>query len=202
MTNQKDARKRQVTKTNVSKMSSGVFKTKTDVCVTNYKSTDPYGQQAALPSGLDPIAKRKARGLPGTFNEEQKGSWVQSYRHLAIAIGRKYLDGREMFRAFVERCWEPTTRVEPYLRTSLDFLIGHFYLLRGQLRRTAELAEVQDKDREHLSSWLCSQHLPAGGEDLGPAGMSSARRRREDIRQARWGTTGGSSVASGAGPTV
>jgi hypothetical protein len=65
MTNQKDARKRQgasqnlpnthfqgdsltdhdvlVTKTNVSKMSSGVFKTKTDVCVTNYKSTDPYG---------------------------------------------------------------------------------------------------------------------------------------------------------------
>ncbi|KAN0072160.1 hypothetical protein V8E54_009889 [Elaphomyces granulatus] len=30
----------------------------------------------SFPGGLDPIAKRKARGLPGTFKEEQKGSWL------------------------------------------------------------------------------------------------------------------------------
>jgi hypothetical protein len=48
----------------------------------------------------------------------------------------------DLMHRFVEHCWSTTSWVEPRLRTALDFLIGHFFLLRGQLRRSAEFADM------------------------------------------------------------
>ena len=45
---------------------------------------------------------------------------------------------------FVRHCWTAGTRanVDSYMRTLLDFLVGHYFLVRGELRRVAELADM------------------------------------------------------------
>jgi hypothetical protein len=47
---------------------------------------------------------------------------------------------------FVRHCWSAPAitklNVDSYSRTLLDFLIGHYFLVRGELRRKAELADM------------------------------------------------------------
>jgi len=44
----------------------------------------------------------------------------------------------------VRHCWTAGNRanVDSYMRTLLDFLVGHFFLVRGEQRRVAELADM------------------------------------------------------------
>ena len=103
---------------------------------------DIYNRQIALKLHNNP--NPRGLGVKGHLKELQASTHERIRAHHEDRAIGTILDGYSLdtLRAFVERCWEPTTRVEPYLRTSLDFLIGHFYLLRGQLRRTAELADM------------------------------------------------------------
>ena len=48
----------------------------------------------------------------------------------------------EVMTAFVRDTWSGERFVEQRLRTLLDFLWGHHLLLRGQLRRSAEFADM------------------------------------------------------------
>jgi hypothetical protein len=43
---------------------------------------------------------------------------------------------------FMEQCWRAQGSAASYMRTSLDFLIGHYYMLRGCSRRGIELADM------------------------------------------------------------
>jgi hypothetical protein len=52
-------------------------------------------------------------------------------RHKDRAI-KTILDSitHEKLRKFVHKCWEKPNSSEQFLRTNLDFLMGHFFLLR------------------------------------------------------------------------
>jgi hypothetical protein len=60
---------------------------------------------------------------------------------------------------FVTACFEQEKQSESYLRTMLDFLVGHNFLLRGQLRRGLELADMhiqllKDEGVQECYAWI------------------------------------------------
>jgi hypothetical protein len=64
----------------------------------------------------------------------------------------------DMF-AFVRSCFQKRKSHEQHLRTALDFLIGHYFLLRGDNRRKLELADLNviyfpDEAHQPCKAWV------------------------------------------------
>jgi hypothetical protein len=58
-----------------------------------------------------------------------------------------------------ETCFQKRKSHEQHLRTALDFLIGHYFLLRGDNRRKLELADLNvvdfpDEAHQPCKAWV------------------------------------------------
>src|SRR6266498_1521407 len=101
-----------------------------------------YNQQIALK--LHEYPNPRGFGVRGHLKNLQASTHARvRAHHKDRAIGT-ILDSYtpEIMRNFIEKCWERTKYTKPYLRTIVDFLIGHYFLLRDQLRRTAEFTDI------------------------------------------------------------
>src|SRR6266498_4751164 len=61
---------------------------------------------------------------------------------------------------FVRNCYQKDKSSERYLRTALDFLIGYYFLLRGDNRCKLEFADLNvidlsDKGLQPCKAWVC-----------------------------------------------
>lgn len=105
---------------------------------------DLYHLQIA--QGLHSLPSPKGYGVKGTLKDVRAKSFQRIRELHEDRALNTLLDSysNEDLRAFVSWCWGKATikDVEPYMRTLLDFLMGHYFLVRGDQRRRAELADM------------------------------------------------------------
>ena len=103
---------------------------------------DLYNQQIALK--LHEYPNPRGFGVRGHLKDLQASTHARVRAHHEDRAIGTILDSYtpEIIRNFIEKCWERTKYTKPYLRTIVDFLIGYYFFLRGQLRRTAEFVDI------------------------------------------------------------
>jgi hypothetical protein len=104
--------------------------------------TDLYNQQIAR--GDHTYPNPRGFGVRGHLKDLRAGVFQRlRSRHEDRAIG-SILDAYtpEVLTAFVKKMWSGKRSIDQRLRTLVDFLVGHHFLLRGQLRRSAEFADM------------------------------------------------------------
>jgi len=92
---------------------------------------DLYNQQIARGEHQNP--NPRGLGVRGHLKDLRAATFARvRAHHEDRAIGTT-VDSYSpaLMHRFVEHCWSTNSWVEPRLRTALDFLIGHFFLLRG-----------------------------------------------------------------------
>ena len=97
----------------------------------------PHPTQAALKTLLESLKREQASARREAFEDCALGSLLDSY-------------DMEGMRKVVTTMWSQTFTPEQYLRTTVNFLVSHMLLLRGESMRNAELPDlfVIDFDNE------------------------------------------------------
>ena len=105
---------------------------------------DLYHVQIAR--GLHSLPSPKGFGVKGALKDVQAKTFQRIRELHEDRALNTILDSytKEDLDAFVSWCWHKATvkDVESYQRTLLDFLMGHYFLVRGDQRRRAELADM------------------------------------------------------------
>jgi hypothetical protein len=105
---------------------------------------DLYHVQIAR--GLHSLPSPKGFGVKGALKDVQAKTFQRIRELHEDRALNTILDSytKEDLHAFVSWCWQKATvkDVESYQRTLLDFLMGHYFLVRGDQRRRAELADM------------------------------------------------------------
>jgi hypothetical protein len=105
---------------------------------------DIYNVQ--ITKGLHSYAHPRGFAVRSALKEVQSRAWKRIRELHEDRAVNTILDAytQQDLLNFVRYCWTASTRtnVDSYMRTLLDFLMGHFFLVRGEQRRLAELADM------------------------------------------------------------
>ena len=102
-----------------------------NVQVAKQLHSNPHPRGFAVRSALKDVQSRAWKRIRESHEDRAVNTSLDAYTP-------------EDLQNFVRHCWTAGNRanVDSYMRTLLDFLVGHFFLVRGEQRRMAELADM------------------------------------------------------------
>ncbi|KAN0087238.1 Transcriptional activator of glycolytic enzymes domain containing protein [Elaphomyces granulatus] len=102
-----------------------------NVQIAKHQHSNPHPRGFTVRSALKDVQSRAWKRIRESHEDRVINTLLDAYTP-------------EDLQNFVRHCWTAGTRanVDSYMRTLLDFLVGHFFLVRGEQRRVAELADM------------------------------------------------------------
>jgi len=102
-----------------------------NVQIARHQHSNPHPRGFAVRSALKDVQSRAWKRIRESHEDRAVNTLLDAYTPGDL-------------QNFVRHCWTAGTRanVDSYMRTLLDFLVGHFFLVRGEQRRMAELADM------------------------------------------------------------
>ena len=102
-----------------------------NVQIAKHQHSNPHPRGFAVRSALKDVQSRAWKRIRESHEDRAVNTLLDAYTPGDL-------------QNFVRHCWTAGTRanVDSYMRTLLDFLVGHFFLVRGEQRRMAELADM------------------------------------------------------------
>jgi hypothetical protein len=130
--------------------------------IRSYVSAIMELYQIQVAQGLNPHLSPRNMAVKGFLRSIRDNVWKATREGHEDRALNSIMDGytHEDISAFVRNCYQKKKSSERHLRTALDFLIGHYLLLRGDIRRKLELADLNvidfpDEGLQPCKAWVC-----------------------------------------------
>jgi hypothetical protein len=129
--------------------------------VRSYVSAIIELYQIQIAQNINPYQTPRNMAVKGFLRSIRNNVWKttgEAHEDRALNSVINNYNYEDMF-AFVRNCFRKEKSHKRHLRTALDFLIGHYFLLRGDNRRKLELADLNvidllDESHQPCKTWM------------------------------------------------